>query len=324
MRIGTYNETALHAQLKAWFASGPGDRTEVPLDGRRIDVVQGDLLVEIQTGNFGSIRSKLEDLLERHPVRLVHPVSAERWIVRQGPDGQTLGRRRSTRRGRLEDAFAELVRLPRLFLRPSFSFEVLLVRDEEERVRAGRAWRNRGWVVHGRRLLGVLERRLFQRADLLGLLPPGLTDPFTTADLALGLGVQRCAAQQLAYVLHAASTRPSSRARVARRDPRPRPSTSAPRCRRTQPARHDLLRSEVELDEVPAVAERSRSTVQRARPLDTDRGRDTPRPTAASPPHARFEPLPPEIRAQPSPRPGRGPDPESCPSQLPARRDRTP
>lgn len=202
--IGTFNETALHAQLKAWYASEPGDRTEVPLEGRQIDVVRGELLIEVQTGSFGSIRAKLEDLLDRHPVRLVHPVPAERWVVRQGPDGQLLGRRRSPRRGRVEDAFAELVRLPRLFLRPNFSFEVLLVRDEELRARTGRAWRNRGWVVQERRLLAVLDRRRLTSANLLDLLPPGLPDLFTTADLARGLGVDRTVAQQMAYCLREA------------------------------------------------------------------------------------------------------------------------
>lgn len=201
--IGTLNEAPLHAGLKAWYAA-PGDRLEVPLEGRVIDLVRGDLLVEVQTASFGSIRAKLEQLLERHPVRLVHPVAAERWIVRQDADGRVLGRRRSPCRGRVEDAFDELVSLPRLFLREGFSFEVLLVEEEEVRTHTGRSWRNRGWVVHERRLVSVLERRLLRRADLLGLLPAGLPEPFTTADLAAGLRVPRGLAQKMAYCLREA------------------------------------------------------------------------------------------------------------------------
>ncbi len=37
--------------------------------------------------------------------------------------------------------------------------------------------------------------------DLAALLPPGLPEPFTTEDLALGLGRPRRIAQQMAYCL---------------------------------------------------------------------------------------------------------------------------
>lgn len=50
-QIGELNEKPLHAALKAWYA-GPGTRMEVPVDcGQRvyvIDLLQGDLLIEIQ------------------------------------------------------------------------------------------------------------------------------------------------------------------------------------------------------------------------------------------------------------------------------------
>lgn len=205
MAIGTQNEAPLHASLKAWYAE-PGDQVEVPLRGRQIDLVRGPLLIEIQTGSFGALRDKLEQLLAHHPVRVVHPVLAEKWVVRVDADGRELGRRRSPRRGRLEDAFRELVSLPRLFLRPNFSCELLLVAAEElRRHEPGRAWRRKGWVVQERRLLAVQGRRLLQGPnDLRRLLPAGLPRPFTTADLAAALGIERDLAQKLAYCLREA------------------------------------------------------------------------------------------------------------------------
>lgn len=210
-RIGTLNEAPLHADLKAWYAE-PGDRLEVPLEGRHIDLVRGELLVEIQTRGFSALRAKLSELLARHPVRLVHPIAAEKWIVRVDGEGRVLGRRRSPRRGRLEDVFGELVSLPRLLLRPNFSCEVLLVQEEEVRRhapgpeappwRSRRAWRRKGWVVVERRLVAVLERRLLRGpSDLLQLLPSDLPSPFTTADLATRLEVTRDLAQKMAYCL---------------------------------------------------------------------------------------------------------------------------
>src|SRR5215208_3427729 len=71
--IGLLNEKPLHASLKQWYAR-PGDRIEVPVDGFVIDIVRDDLLIEIQTRNFASLKSKLTKLARSHPVRLVYPI----------------------------------------------------------------------------------------------------------------------------------------------------------------------------------------------------------------------------------------------------------
>ena len=201
--IGTVNEQALHAALKAWYAR-PGDAIEVPLDGFVVDIVRGDLLIEVQTRHFNAIKRKLTDLTARHRLRLVYPIARTKWIVRLAEDGQTaLGRRKSPRRGRVEHLFAELVRIPRLLAHPNFSVEVLLIDEEETRRHDGaRGWRRRGWVTQERRLLAVVGQRRFETpADLCRLLPEALPEPFTTAELALALGEPRWLAQKMAYCL---------------------------------------------------------------------------------------------------------------------------
>ncbi len=200
--IGTHRETSLHADLKAWCAED-GDQIEAVVDGYIIDVVRGDLLIEVQTRGFAALTAKLTALLESHPVRLVHPIARERWIVRVSADGEILGRRKSPKRGRVEQVFAELVRFPSLIHHPRFALDVLLTREEEVRCDDGRgSWRRKGWSIVDRRLLGVDERiRLEDVGDLRALLPSGLPQPFTTLDLAEGLGVPRRLAQQMAYCL---------------------------------------------------------------------------------------------------------------------------
>jgi len=200
--IGTHHETSLHAALKAWYAQ-EGDRIEAAIDGYIIDVVRGDLLIEIQTRGFAALTAKLTALLEGHAVRLVHPIARERWIVRVSADGEVLGRRRSPKRGRVEDVFAELVRFPALVCHPRFALEVLLTREEEVRCDDGLgSWRRKGWSIVDRRLLAVDESiRLDNVCDLRALLPTGLPQPFTTLDLAETLGVSRRLAQQMAYCL---------------------------------------------------------------------------------------------------------------------------
>jgi len=198
--IGLINEKPLHASLKQWYAR-PGDRFEVPVDGFVIDIVRDDLLIEIQTRNFAAINSKLCKLARSYEVRLVYPVVQEKWIVRSR-DGGVVVRRKSPKRGRLEDLFWELVSIPQLLSNPNFSLEVLMTREEEVRRYAqNRKWRRRGWVIEGRRLVDVVDRRLFVRsADWLKFVPDKLQS-FTTQDLATVADTNRDLAQKMAYCL---------------------------------------------------------------------------------------------------------------------------
>jgi len=204
--ISTLNEKDLHAAIKRWYAE-PGDRFEVPLEGSLIDIVRGDLLIEIQTRNFSAIKRKLAKLAAGHRVRLVHPIPFEKWIVRLSPDKESvLGRRKSPKRGTIEDVFSELVHVPHLMPLPNFSLEVLLIQEEEVRCQDGshRAWRRKGWVTQERRLIDVVARRAFENpADLLDLIPDTMPDPFTTADMAEAMDRPRRLAQQAAYALRA-------------------------------------------------------------------------------------------------------------------------
>lgn len=201
--IGSLNEKPLHAALKAWYAKA-GDEIEVKIDGYFIDIVRGDLLIEIQTGSFSSIKRKLIDLVTRHPVRLVYPIAREKWIVKlAGDSANPLSRRKSPKRGEVHHLFGQLVSFPALMAEPNFTLEVLLVQEDEVRRHVpGRAWRRRGWVTEERRLLQVVERHSFgSPQDLAGLLPPELPEQFTSLDIARALHQTRRLATQTAYCL---------------------------------------------------------------------------------------------------------------------------
>ncbi len=202
-QIGTLKETSLHADLKRWYAQ-PGDQQEVKLEGYFIDLVRGELLVEIQTRHFHHLKTKLSNLLETHPVRLVYPVAYEKWIVKQDEQGRHLpGRRKSPRRGRIEHIFLELIRIPTLIAHPNFTLEVVLTREEEIRQDDGRgSWRRAGWSIYDRRLLEVIETRLFtNEKDFASLLPSGLPEIFTVHSLASKGQMQRSLASKMAYCL---------------------------------------------------------------------------------------------------------------------------
>lgn len=200
--IGTLREKPLHASLKRWYA-GPGDRFEVPVDGFVVDLVRDDLLIEVQTSGFSSMKRKVASLLESgHRIRIVHPIPVDKRIVKIDDEGSVLSSRRSPKHGQATDVFSELVSFPDL-LAGDLEIEVLLtIEDEYRRHEPGRAWRRKGWVVEERRLVDVVDSLLLESAnDLAGLLPGGLPEPFTTADLAHDLGRPLRVAQQMAYCL---------------------------------------------------------------------------------------------------------------------------
>lgn len=202
--IGVMREGPLHAAVKDVLAR-PGDRLEVPVGRFVIDLVRADgELVEVQTGGFGPLGRKLDVLLDEHRVRVVHPVAAERRIVRVDEHGEVLASRRSPKRATVAAVFDQLVSFPSLLTHPNLTLEVLLLREDHirgpEAVRVRRRTRDPGQ----RRLVEVLDRvELRTPEDILAALPPLPSDPFTTRELAKLLGCGIVLAQRTVYCLRA-------------------------------------------------------------------------------------------------------------------------
>ncbi len=204
--IGTLREKSLHAALKQHYAK-PGDEIEAKLEGYSIDIKHGAgkrmRLIEIQTRSFSSIKPKLMKLLTRYKITLVHPIAQEKWIVRYDTDGVLLSRRRSPKRGCVEDVFKELLRLPELALHPNLHVEVVLTREEEIQHTDGKgSWRRKGHSIYDRKLIEIVRVQPFVKAsDWLKLVPTALPTPFTNQDLAKALGKQGVVAQRMTYCL---------------------------------------------------------------------------------------------------------------------------
>lgn len=208
-RFSTLREGSLHAAFKARYAATiPGARVESAVDGFIVDVVGPTELVEIQTASFASVKRKLERLLATHRILLVHPIAIERWLVSVDADGSVLARRRSPKRGLAFDLFDELVHIPTLVAHPNLRIEIPLIREEEIRgpIPDGVRYRHpRTWRRLDRRLLDVVDTcRIDTPGDLLGLLPDGLPDPFTTADLVAATRRSKRLARRAAYTLERA------------------------------------------------------------------------------------------------------------------------
>jgi hypothetical protein len=195
-------EGPLHAAVKAALA-GPGDRLEVPVGRFVIDLVCADgELVEVQTGGFGALVSKLDALLDEHRIRIVYPVAAERRIVRVDEHGQVLRVRRSPKRATAVAVFDRLVAFPSLVTHPNLTIEVLLLREDHIRRPQPVTTRRRTRDPGERRMVEVLDRVMLRTSqDILALLPSLPVEPFTTRDFAALLSCSTQLAQRALYCL---------------------------------------------------------------------------------------------------------------------------
>jgi hypothetical protein len=200
--IGVMREGPLHAALKELLAE-PGDRLEVPVGGFVIDVVRvNGELVEVQTGGFGALGKKLDALLDGHPIRVVHPVAAERRIVRIDEHGEVVSARTSPKRGTPLELFDKLVAFPSLLTHPNLTIEVLMLREDHVRGPRPPAARRQTRDPGERRLVELLDRvELCGPGDIVAVMPPLPVEPFSTRELACLLGCSIVLAQRIAYCL---------------------------------------------------------------------------------------------------------------------------
>ena len=191
------NEGPIHAELKSVLAE-PGDQLEVPLDGFVIDIRRGDLLIEIQTQSFASMTRKLDALLERFRIRIVHPVAAVTHLHRPPKPS-----RRSPKKGDRYSILDELVSVPTLIDHPGLSVDVALMEIDRYQTHDPAARRGRGgWRTTDKQIRSILTwQRLESGDDVLDLLPSDLPAIFTTADIAATGCTGRTGAQRLVYVL---------------------------------------------------------------------------------------------------------------------------
>jgi hypothetical protein len=198
-------ETSLHRQIKSHYAR-PGARIEERVGRFHIDVVYRGELIEIQHSSLSAFRDKIAALLTEHRVRIVKPIVASKYLLKQKCEGgELVSRRRSPKQGTLLDIFDELVHFTRVYPHPRLTLEVVLIDIEELRFPGHgrrRRWRKNDHEVEDQRLVEVLSATRFRTAaDLCKLLPPKLPKPFHTGHIAAGLGVERWIAQRMAYCL---------------------------------------------------------------------------------------------------------------------------
>jgi hypothetical protein len=202
-RIGTRKESALHRALKFRYA-GEAGKTEEALGDYVCDGVTGEgEIIEVQTGSFGPLRDKARDLTALAPVRIVHPIVVGKQIETFGPEGKSLRKRKSPRRGSEWDLFKHLLYAPEIALLPGLSIELALIDVLEKRILDGKgSWRRKGASIAGRELAawhGSLCLRGLK--DYYRFVPFARGEGFTVRDLAEKAGIDPGLARKTLYVL---------------------------------------------------------------------------------------------------------------------------
>ncbi|WP_259633477.1 hypothetical protein [Stieleria sedimenti] len=194
-------------------------QTEVVVGRYRIDAVRNDELIEVQCASLSAIKSKINALLHRHPVRVVKPIILRTRIAKKkNARGKVTSRRMSPKRGDTLDLFEDLIYFTRVFPHPNLILELALLHVEQTRVpsrRHRRRWRKDYRVadVSLEQIESTLELRSAEDLfELVGL--DRQTESFTTEDIARVTGRPRWFAQKIAYVLkHTQAIEPIGRNR---------------------------------------------------------------------------------------------------------------
>ncbi len=184
--IGTRGEKTLHAVLKSAWSPNP-EHHEQKIGPFVADSFDGERVIEIQTRQFNTLRSKLDAFLPVVPVTILYPMASRKWLVWLDPlTGEATKRRLSPKRANPIEVVNELIKIRTFLSHPQLRITIVLVELEEQRWLSG--WsddKKKGSRRHERiplTLDGVVELR--QVSDYLGLLPPELPETFTSAVLA--------------------------------------------------------------------------------------------------------------------------------------------
>lgn len=201
-------ETTLHRQLKDHYA-GPGSQQEVRLGRFRIDVVDGERLIEIQHSGLGALKTKVRKLLRKHDVEIVKPLVARKRLIQlDGPEGETDRVRWSPKRATAIDVFHELVYFTTVFPHRRLTLRIPLIEIEEIRYPWQRRNRRRGqFRIRDQRLIQVVGENVYRTAgDLQHFVPRDLPEPFDTGQLAAALEIEKWEARRMAWCLRETGT----------------------------------------------------------------------------------------------------------------------
>ncbi len=194
--IGTLGEKQMHAVIKRFVCSDKS-RHEIKIDGTEgciskktetkkrgfvADILNGDTVYEIQTGSFAPLRDKIKWILENttYKLTLIHPIAKELWIRYIDSDSGSIGqRRKSPKKGSLNDLISDLYYIREFIGSPRFSLVILFIEADsyKKKTAIGRRVRSSKYELIPNALLSA---HIFKnRDDYKVFIPDTLPEQFT-------------------------------------------------------------------------------------------------------------------------------------------------
>lgn len=183
--IGTVSEKSVHAALKR-YVDPDESHHEITVGHFVADVCNENGFFEIQTRCFGRLKEKIQAFLAIDSVTVLYPVSAKKWIIWRDEDGSEEPARLAPRKPTAASILPELYQMKALLREPNLRFCVLLLEEEEYRLKDGYgAEKKRKATKFDRYPIDLLDEIwLTEPSDYRQLVPKTLSDGFTAKDYA--------------------------------------------------------------------------------------------------------------------------------------------
>lgn len=181
--IGRLREKALHSILKYYYCSDSSYH-EVKVGRYVADIKFKDDITEIQTGNFYSMKKKLDYYLSQPQiaVNIVFPVANTKWVSWiDTQTGEVSSKRKSPKKGSIYQILPELYSLKDYIFRDGITFSVCLIDLDEYKYLDG--WshdKKRGCTKFERVPIALIDDVQFESIDdYYKFIPHSLGSEFT-------------------------------------------------------------------------------------------------------------------------------------------------
>ena len=201
--IGTLSEKTLHAALKIFLEEDISCH-EIKCGRYVADIKKGDEIIEIQTAGFNKLRGKLNAFLPDNKVTICYPIPHIKRLLWINPeDGTIEGPRKSPKTGSIYNCFFELYKISSFLTHPNLSLCLVLIDLDEYRCLNIKGRNAKQHSVRYERIPTALHDICFikDHTRFDKLVPPNLSDTFTSKDFAKEAKITRHHAQTALNIL---------------------------------------------------------------------------------------------------------------------------
>ncbi|NLK46841.1 MAG: hypothetical protein GX297_09375, partial [Treponema sp.] len=171
--INTYNESALHENLKFIYANLVNGTTEVKLKNFICDIVADKHIYEIQTSNLSSLYKKINQLINDYSFTIIFPIAETCFIEWRTENNEFISKRKSPKKENEYRIFKEITKLIPFIDNPNFQIIILKADILETRIKTenpiqlknNSRHRKKNWYKKDKNLLKINSKIILNSLD---------------------------------------------------------------------------------------------------------------------------------------------------------------